>query len=58
MAGRHVLAIRNTTKITFETAEAPRLLRAGLAGTATIEIPARLPDRAKRTATVEMRFGR
>ena len=28
-----------------------------LAGTATIEIPARLPDRAKRTATVEMRFG-
>ena len=31
--------------------------RAGLAGSATIEIPARLPDRAKRTATVEMRFG-
>ena len=28
-----------------------------LAGTATIEVPARLPDRAKRTATVEMRFG-
>lgn len=28
-----------------------------LAGTATIEIPARQPDRAKRTATVEMRFG-
>jgi len=27
------------------------------AGTATIEIPARQPDRAKRTATVEMRFG-
>jgi hypothetical protein len=28
-----------------------------LAGTATIEVPARQPDRAKRTATVEMRFG-
>ena len=32
--------------------------RAGLAGSATIEIPARLPDRAKRPATVEMRFAR